>query len=181
MGVALGLVLVGCTSPPPPAEVPPEQHPQYHLLVQLLGDEEAVETVRHPTRVIASVLDVRNVPKEDRDAAAYRRVVGPVKLSDELAREIGQLLGDPANYLWEVHKDCRGPMGYRLVFERAREGQSPHMVDMAYETHCEIVNILDHHDRVTRHEDFDEGHPAFAKLLMRIDRELGLVPEAPAD
>jgi hypothetical protein len=166
MGLAT-LLAIGCrggTTEQPAAE----GHPNRPDLVAFLGGEEAYETVSQPSRVLYTIFEHRNAPEDHRNLAAYEIVAGPVTLSADEAQQLGDLMTDPENYLWEVDKECEGPTNYRFRFERDREGAEPHVVELAYQDLCWSIGVVED-GKVVRIEDFDDGEAPLKKLRAKID------------
>lgn len=166
LGIAI-LLAMGCRGGTPPETVP-EGHPNRPDLVTFLGGEEAYETVSQPDRVQYTIFEHRTAPDDHRNLEGYEIVAGPVTLSAEDAQQLADLVSDPANYLWEVDKQCEGPSNYRFRFERDREGDEPHIVEVAYQDLCWSIGVVED-GKVVRLEDFDDGEAPLKKLRAKID------------
>lgn len=105
-------------------------------LLEVFGDDQALEIVAAPTRVTACRLGPLPGALAGFDPAPtdYPALAEPVVVATDAAQELAAILGSPGTYLVGVTKSCRPRYGVRVELERAGS-----RVDVLFCFECDLL------------------------------------------
>ncbi len=134
--------------------------PPKHFVEELLGGEEAYETVANPDKVEAWLL---NAYEDQHDNGLPVERVGPKKLVTgifwtEVDKTFSSILLDFDSYAWGEMKMCIPDFGLRLRFVR---GSDVVEIRLCYD--CDILEVS--HNGHIRQENFDLAHNKLVKAV----------------
>jgi hypothetical protein len=132
--------------------------PPRHFVEQLVGGEDAYQTISHPGRVEGWLLRSQ---QEDGDFTKNTARAGPLKLKPEIAKLFSDTLLDFNSYAWTVQKLCSPDYGLRLQFARGND-----VVEFLLCYECDILEVT--YKGRTTSENFDYGHNKLVRALQAV-------------